>query len=158
MMKTVRITSENCFLLEVELTSTNQLMSGHKCNLCELLNLFSKVNWQGHVLSLSSANLMKAGLLLKTLWSFEFKISIITHLAGQTYVWHGCKWNFAGLQIYLQPAKIESHHFVVLLKFLVCNKKYCKWRINVCQNFSFQVCLHRTTSVRNIRISDCVHT
>ena len=26
---------------------------------------------------------------------------IITHLAGQTYVWHGCKWNFAGPQIYL---------------------------------------------------------
>ena len=23
---------------------------------------------------------------------------IITHLAGQTYVWHDCKWNFAGPQ------------------------------------------------------------
>ena len=33
---------------------------------------------------------------------------IIIHLAGQTYVWHGCKWNFAGPQIYLQPAKIKS--------------------------------------------------
>ena len=32
---------------------------------------------------------------------------IITHLAGQTCVWHGCKWNFAGPQIYLQPAKIK---------------------------------------------------
>ena len=31
---------------------------------------------------------------------------IITDLAGQTYVWHGCKWDFAGPQIYLQPAKI----------------------------------------------------
>ena len=31
----------------------------------------------------------------------KIKTSIITHLAGQTYVWHGCKWNFAGPQIYL---------------------------------------------------------
>ena len=46
---------------------------------------------------------------------------IITHLAGQTYVWRGCKWNFAGPQIYLQPAKITIQHFGVLLKFLVCN-------------------------------------
>ena len=45
----------------------------------------------------------------------------ITRLAGQTYVWHGCKWNFAGPQIYLQPAKIKSQHFRVSLKFLVCN-------------------------------------
>ena len=48
-------------------------------------------------------------------------IIIITRLAGQTYVWHGCKWNFAGPQIYLQPAKIKSQHFGVSLKFLVCN-------------------------------------
>ena len=47
--------------------------------------------------------------------------SIITHLAGQMYVWHGCKWNFAGPQIYLQPAKIKSQHFGVSLKFLVFN-------------------------------------
>ena len=47
--------------------------------------------------------------------------AIITHLAGQMYVWHGCKWNFAGPQIYLQPAKIKSQHFGVSLKFLVCN-------------------------------------
>ena len=46
---------------------------------------------------------------------------VITHLAGQTNVWDGCKWNFAGPQIYLQPAKIKSQHFGVLLKFLVCN-------------------------------------
>ena len=46
---------------------------------------------------------------------------IITHLAGQTYVWHGCKWNFAGPQIYLQPAKITIQRFGVSLKFLVCN-------------------------------------
>ena len=26
------------------------------------------------------------------------------------------------------------------------------------QNFSLQVCFYRTTSVRNIQISDCVHT
>ena len=44
-------------------------------------------------------------------------IRIITHLAGQTYVWHGCKWSFAGPQIYLQPAKIKSQHFGVSLKF-----------------------------------------
>ena len=50
---------------------------------------------------------------------------IITHLASQTYVWHGCKWNFAGPQIYLQPAKIKSQHFGVSVKFLVCNWKYC---------------------------------
>ena len=49
------------------------------------------------------------------------KTRIITHLAGQTYVWHGCKWNFAGPQIYFQPAKIKSQHFGVSLKFLVCN-------------------------------------
>ena len=49
------------------------------------------------------------------------QFTIITHLAGQTYVWHGCKWNFAGPQIYLQPAKIKSQHFGVSLKFLVCN-------------------------------------
>ena len=53
------------------------------------------------------------------------KDKIITHLAGQTYVWHGCKWNFAGPQIYLQPAKIKSQHFGVSLKFLGCNWKYC---------------------------------
>ena len=52
-------------------------------------------------------------------------VEIITHLAGQTYVWDGCKWNVAGPQIYLQPAKINSHHFVVSLNFLVCNWKYC---------------------------------
>ena len=46
---------------------------------------------------------------------------IITHLAGQTYVWHGCKWNFAGPQIYLQPAKIKGQHFGVSLNFLVWN-------------------------------------
>ena len=46
---------------------------------------------------------------------------IITHLADQTYVWHGYKWNFAGPQIYLQPAKIKSQYFGVSLKFLVCN-------------------------------------
>ena len=47
----------------------------------------------------------------------QTKTVIITHLAGQTYVWHGCKWNFAGPQIYLQPAKIKSQHFGVSLKF-----------------------------------------
>ena len=83
---------------------------------------------------------------------------IITHLAGQTYVWHSCKWSFAGPQIYLQPAEIKSEHFGVSLKFFIWNWKSCIWRLNVCQNFSFQVCLHRTTSVRNIRISDCIHT
>ena len=46
---------------------------------------------------------------------------IITHLAGQMYVWHGCKWNFAGPQIHLQPAKTKSQYFGVSLKFLVCN-------------------------------------
>ena len=46
---------------------------------------------------------------------------IIIHLAGQTYVWHGCKWNFAGPQIYLLPAKIKSQYFGVSLQFLVCN-------------------------------------
>ena len=51
----------------------------------------------------------------------NFMTHIITHLAGQTYVWHGCKWNFAGPQIYLHPAKIKSQHFGVSLKFLVCN-------------------------------------
>ena len=53
----------------------------------------------------------------RPLWHISY---IITHLAGQTYVWHGCKWNFAGqiyLQIYLQPAKIKSQHFGDLLKF-----------------------------------------
>ena len=44
------------------------------------------------------------------------KIGLTTHLAGKTYVWHGCKWNFAGLQ-----AKIKSHHFMVSFKVLVCN-------------------------------------
>ena len=48
------------------------------------------------------------------------QINIITHLAGQTYVWHGYKWNFAGPQIYLQPAKMKSQLFGVSLKFLVC--------------------------------------
>ena len=47
--------------------------------------------------------------------------SIITHLAGQTYVLHGCKWNFIWPQIYLQPTKIKSQHFGVSLKFLLCN-------------------------------------
>ena len=48
-------------------------------------------------------------------------LHIITHLAGQTIFWHGRKWNFAGPQIYLQPAKIKSQHSGVSLKFLVCN-------------------------------------
>ena len=47
----------------------------------------------------------------------ELIMCIITHLAGQTYVWHGCKWNFAGPQIYLQPAKIKSQYSGVSLKF-----------------------------------------
>ena len=51
----------------------------------------------------------------------ECLLLIITHLVGQTYVWQGCKWNFAGPQIYLQPAKITIQHFGVLLKFLVCD-------------------------------------
>ena len=38
-------------------------------------------------------------------------LDIITHLAGQTYVWQGCKWNFAGPQIYLQPAEIKIQLF-----------------------------------------------
>ena len=63
---------------------------------------------------------------------------IITHLAVQTYVWHGCKWNFAGPQIYLQPAKIKSQHFGVSLKFLVCNWKYCIWRLTVVKIFHFK--------------------
>ena len=46
---------------------------------------------------------------------------LITHLAGQTYVWHGGKWNFAGPQIYFQPAKIKSQLFAVSFEFLVCN-------------------------------------
>ena len=60
---------------------------------------------------------------VKSIASFGLKIKlfIITHLQGQTYVWHRCKWNFAGPQIYLQPAEIKSSHFGVSLKFLVCN-------------------------------------
>ena len=46
-------------------------------------------------------------------------MNIITHLAGQTYVWQGCKWKFAGPQIYLQPAKVKSQHSGVSLKFWV---------------------------------------
>ena len=58
------------------------------------------------------------GILHLTLYFLYIRIKkIITHLAGQTYVWHGCKWNFAGPQIYLQPAKIKSQHFGVSLKF-----------------------------------------
>ena len=49
------------------------------------------------------------------------ELNIITHSAGQTYVLHGCKWNFAGPQMYLQPAETKSQHFGVSLKFLVCN-------------------------------------
>ena len=52
---------------------------------------------------------------------FTGKTTIITHLAGHTYVWHSCKWNFAGPQVYLQPVKLKSQHFGVSLKFLVCN-------------------------------------
>ena len=63
------------------------------------------------------------------------KLIIITHLAGQTYVWHGCKWNFAGPQIYLQPAKIKSQHFGVSLKFLVWNWKSCIWRLKCVKIF-----------------------
>ena len=32
--------------------------------------------------------------------------------------------NFAGPQIYLQPAKIRSQHFGVSLTFFVCNYSY----------------------------------
>ena len=56
-----------------------------------------------------------------SIYFFLFLIIFITHLAGQTYVWRGCKWNFVGPQIYLQPAKIKSQHFGASLKFLVCN-------------------------------------
>ena len=49
------------------------------------------------------------------------KTTIITHLAGQTYVWHGFKWNSAGPQVCLQPVKLKSQHFGVSLKLLVCN-------------------------------------
>ena len=55
------------------------------------------------------------------MWDLMYNWEFITHLAGQTYVWHGCKWNFAEPQMYLQPAEIKSQHFGVLLKFLVCN-------------------------------------
>ena len=51
----------------------------------------------------------------------ELLKGIIIHLASQTYVWQGCKWDFAGPQIYLQPSKIKRQHFGVSLKFLVCN-------------------------------------
>ena len=62
-------------------------------------------------------------IIAKTIIDFAFALIkaipiIITHLAGQTYVWHCCKWNFAGPQIYLQPAKIKSQYFGVSLKFL----------------------------------------
>ena len=41
-------------------------------------------------------------------------------------LWHGCKWNFAGPQIYLQPAKIKSQHFGVSLKFCTSNYMVCR--------------------------------
>ena len=66
-----------------------------------------------------------------TAYSFEKWEKINTHLAGQTYVWHCCKWNVAWPQIYLQPAKIKSQHFGVSLKVLVCDWKYCIWRLCV---------------------------
>ena len=31
---------------------------------------------------------------------------VITHLAGQTYVWHGCKWNFAEPQMLKSKVRI----------------------------------------------------
>ena len=65
--------------------------------------------------------LLGRGYIPNVLLNVKGKIHIITHSAGQTYVWHGCKWNFAGPQIYLQPAEIKSQHFGVSLKFLVCN-------------------------------------
>ena len=49
------------------------------------------------------------------------KINIFTHLASQTYIWHSCKWNFAGPQMYLQPAKTKSKYFEVSLKYLLWN-------------------------------------
>ena len=65
----------------------------------------------------------------------------------------------ARLQMELcSPLKSKVSIFGASLKFLVCNWKYCIWRLTVCQNFSLQVCFCRTTSVRNIQISDCVHT
>ena len=44
-------------------------------------------------------------------------ILINTHLANQIYVWHSCKWNFAGPQIY----ETKSQHFGVSLKRSVFN-------------------------------------
>ena len=55
------------------------------------------------------------------LMSEEMLFDIMTHLGSQMYVWHGCKWSFAGPQIYLQPAKMKSQHFGVSLKFLIWN-------------------------------------
>ena len=83
-----------------------------------------------NLMSLEGDNLKNPFLCYLNITSLHYKtvdlrhileqIGIITHLAGQTYVWHGCKWNFAGPQIYLQPTEIKSQHFGVSLKFLVC--------------------------------------
>ena len=74
-----------------------------------------------HNFSVTKVSLPETRALIPSLVICQTIKTIITHLAGQTYVWHGYKWNFAGPRIYLQPAKIKSQHFGVLLKFLVCN-------------------------------------
>ena len=74
-----------------------------------------------HTLSTSLAKAWSGLIMKRAVTGNQRNQRIITHLAGQRYVWHGCKWKFAGPQIHLQPAKIKSQHFGVLLKFLVCN-------------------------------------
>ena len=51
---------------------------------------------------------------------YYYNLNYPTHLAGQTCVLHGRKWNFPRPQVYLQPAKvIENQYFEVSLKLMV---------------------------------------
>ena len=90
---------------------------------------------------------------LKVLKMFQ----IITHLAGQTYVWHSCKWNFAGPQIYLHPAKIKSQYFGDIVKIFGLKIESIAYEDSVSKFFTSSVFLS-DTSVRNIQISNRVHT
>ena len=92
-----------------------------KSSVCKTLKTGSVLRlFKGKNLKANSKDNYRGITLFPTLCKI-YEIIIITHSAGQTYVLHGCKWNFAGPQIYLQPAKIKSQYFGVSLEFLVCN-------------------------------------
>ena len=46
------------------------------------------------------------------------QISIVTHLVSQTYIRHGCKWNFAGRNFWFRIGSIVNEDYISVKVFI----------------------------------------